>query len=82
MYVKCESKGLRIEGEWVAKGSVKKVAPETSELLKPLVVSGVVTLHSKNPVVRAASKAASARKSKKAPGLEAIEKESEGQKAE
>ena len=71
MYVRCEKKGLRIEGEWVAKGCVKKVKSATAELLKKYTASGEVTLHSKDPK----SRTTSARKAKKAPGLEAIEQE-------
>lgn len=78
MYVRCEKKGFRIEGEWVAKGCAKKVKPETVEALKPYAASGQVSMHTKDPK----SKSASARKAKKSPGLEAIEKEVKETKSE
>lgn len=70
MYVRCEKRGFRIEGEWVPKGGVKKVSKETADALRPSSNAGLVTLHTKDP----AAKRASARKAKAAPGMEAIEK--------
>lgn len=70
MYVKCEKRGMNIEGEWVPKGSSKKITEETVELLKASADQNIVTLHSRDPL----AKKASARKARKAPGLESVEK--------
>ena len=79
MYVRCEKRGLRIEGEWVPKGKVKKVSKKTADALRTMADAGELSLHSKDPAV----KRASARKARTAPGLEAIEKaESTGDKEE
>jgi len=70
MYVRCEKRGFRIDGTWVPKGGVKKVSKEVADTLKSSVSAGLVTLHTKDP----AAKKVSARKSRSAPGLEALEK--------
>lgn len=70
MYLRCEKRGLWVEGEWVPKGGVKKVTKETAEMAKNKATAGIVSLHSKDPAARKAS----ARKSKAAPGLESLEK--------
>lgn len=70
MYVRCEKRGMRIEGEWVSKGGVKQVSDETAKILERAVAAKLVTLHTKDP----AAKRASARKAKAAPGMETLEK--------
>tara|TARA_B100000886_G_C20408326_1_gene485846 strand:+ start:1183 stop:1419 length:237 start_codon:yes stop_codon:yes gene_type:complete len=78
MYVRCEKRGLRIEGEWVPKGKVKKVSKKTAEALRTMADAGELSLHTKDP----AAKRVSARKARTAPGLEAIEKAEASKKAE
>lgn len=70
MFLRCDKRGFWVEGEWVPKGGVKKVTKETAELVKTKVAAGIVSLHTKDP----ASRRASARKAKAAPGMESIEK--------